>query len=102
MQREKRTKITVRSDYPTSIASEAYGANVGACAFNFDYIARRSPELVVELMKLYQRCVALKDKPPLERNDPEFEKSYTHAMADEILSKYFNRMEKKEYDNVSN
>lgn len=77
MQREepKKTKITIREDYPTAVASEAYGANVGGFAFNVIFIAHRNPELAVKVMDLYEKATALKDEPPLEEDDPKFDKA---------------------------
>lgn len=77
MQREepKKTKITVREDWPTSIASEAYGANVGCLAFNLTYIVLRDPMVAVELMEIYELARSLLDKPVLDKNNPEFEKA---------------------------
>jgi hypothetical protein len=77
MQRDepKKTKITIREDMPTSVASVAYGANVGGMAFNDEFIAHRDPELAIELIKLYEKAWALRDKPPLSNNDPRFTKA---------------------------
>lgn len=57
----QRTKITLRSDYPTSVASEAFGANIGGVAFNLNYINERKPELVEKIIKLYEECRKLKE-----------------------------------------
>lgn len=80
MQREepKKTKITVREDYPVSIASEAYGANVGCVAFNIDFIMLRNPKLGVELLRIFEAAKKLKDVPKLNPNDPLFGKAYNN------------------------
>ncbi len=77
MQREepKKTKITIREDYPTAVASEAYGANIGGLAFNPTFIAQRDPQLAVKIMDLHIKARGLRDKPPLDKNDPKYEKA---------------------------
>lgn len=60
MQREKRTKITVYEDMPTSVSSSLYGANLDCIAFNVGYIARRSPDLAKQLVELYEKCKKLR------------------------------------------
>ena len=62
MQRE-RTKITVRSDYPTSVASSAFGSNINCMAFNLDYIGKLDPELAKKVTALYEQCIKLKHQP---------------------------------------
>lgn len=62
MQRERRTKITVYEDLPTSVSSSLYGANLDCFAFNIGYIVKRSPELAQQLMELYEKCKKLRSK----------------------------------------
>lgn len=62
MQRGKTTKITVYEDMPTSVSSSLYGANLDCFAFNAGFIAKRSPDLVKELIVLYEKCKKLKEK----------------------------------------
>jgi len=62
MQRGIVTKISVYEDFPTSVASRAFGANIDCFAFNADYIARKSPELIQELIVLYEKCKKLRSK----------------------------------------
>ena len=62
MQRGKTTKITVYEDMPTSVSSSMYGANLDCFAFNVGYISRYSPDLVRELIVLYEKCKKLKEK----------------------------------------
>lgn len=62
MQREKRTKITVYEDMPTSVSSSLYGANLDCFAFNVGYIAQRSPDLAKQLVELYEKCKKLRSK----------------------------------------
>lgn len=72
MQRGVSTKVTVHRDSPVAITSEAYGANVGALAFNLTYIAQRNPELALTLMEVYKQARELRDVEPLDRNDERF------------------------------
>lgn len=53
------TKISVYEDYPTSVASKAFGANINAFAFNMDYIASKSEKLARELLLMYEQCKKL-------------------------------------------
>lgn len=62
MQRGIVTKISVYEDLPTSVSSTAYGANLDCFAFNIGYIGRRSPELAMQLVELYEKCKQLKEK----------------------------------------
>ena len=59
MQRGVVTKISVYEDTPTSVSSRAFGANLDCFAFNASYIAKRSPELIRELIELYEKCKKL-------------------------------------------
>lgn len=67
MQYEKShvTKVSVRSDMPTSISSSQHGANLNAVAFNLDFIALRRPQLAVELLRLHREARDLTDETPL-------------------------------------
>jgi hypothetical protein len=49
----KSTKLNIREDRPTALASSAHGSNVDAVGFNLLYIAQRDPRLAVEILKLY-------------------------------------------------
>lgn len=62
MQREIVTKISVYQDYPTSISSRAYGANLDCFAFNVGFIASKNPRLAEELVELYNKCKKLGEK----------------------------------------
>lgn len=62
MQRGKTTKITVYDDSPTSISSSMYGANLDCYAFNVGFIAKKSPQLALKLIELYEQCKKLKEK----------------------------------------
>ena len=62
MQREKRTKITVYEDMPTSVSSSLYGANLDCFAFNMGYIGRKSPDLARQLIEIYEKCKKLRSK----------------------------------------
>ena len=54
MQRE-RTKITLRSDYPTSMSSTKFGANLDGVAFNLTYL-KKFPDLYKRVIDLYKDC----------------------------------------------
>jgi len=56
------TKISVYEDNPTAVASRAFGANIDSIAFNLDYIGSRSPEMVQELILLFEKCKKLRSK----------------------------------------
>lgn len=60
MQRGIVTKLTVYEDYATSVSSRSYGANLDCFAFNVGFIAKRRPDLVQELISLYNKCKELK------------------------------------------
>ena len=62
MQREKRTKITVRSDYPTSVATTSFGSNINCIAFNLDYIGKRDIDMVQKLKDMYEEALKVKDQ----------------------------------------
>lgn len=81
MQDDKKfTKIKVTSDYPTSVSSKAYGANIDCFAFNADLIARAAPNLMVDLMELYEKCRVLRPGDPVPDED--------YALATERLMKH--------------
>lgn len=61
----KSTKLTIREDRPTAIASSAYGSNLDAIGFNLPFLALRNPKLAVEILRLY----ALAQK--VQENDPQ-------------------------------
>lgn len=61
MQREvKKTKVTVTEDFPTSISSSIYGANLDVIAFNMSFIAKQKPELVPKIIQVYEVAHKLK------------------------------------------
>lgn len=62
MQRGIVTKISVYEDYPTSVSSRMYGANLDCFAFNVGYIADKSPQLAQELINIYDKCKKLRSK----------------------------------------
>lgn len=74
MQREepKKTKITIREDYPVSFASSVYGANINSIAFNAEFICRRDPELSLKILILSEKAMKLKNKPVLPNDDERF------------------------------
>lgn len=52
----KSTKLNIREDRPTALASSAFGSNVDAIGFNLLFLAARNPKLAVEILKLYARA----------------------------------------------
>ena len=50
------SRLTIKSGNPTALTSSAMGANVNALAFNIDLIARKNPNLAIEIMKLYEQA----------------------------------------------
>lgn len=62
MQRERSTKITVRENYPVSISSSMYGANLNVLAFNMDYIGRINPWLATQVVDLFKQAKKLRRK----------------------------------------
>lgn len=53
---DKETRITVKTDSPTSLSSSAAGANINALGFNIDFIAKKNPTLAIEIMSLYEQA----------------------------------------------
>lgn len=50
------TKITIKSDRATGIASVHGTANINGMAFNLDYIAEKDAHLAQKLMELYEQA----------------------------------------------
>jgi hypothetical protein len=61
----KNSKLTIRSDFPTSVSSSARGANLDALGFNMVFIARRRPQLSVELLRLFREASKLTPETPV-------------------------------------
>ncbi len=78
----KSTKLSVREDRPTAIASSSHNANVNAMAFNIIFIALRNPKLALEVMRLYDEAHKLQENDP---NAPEED----YALFAEELRKSF-------------
>lgn len=74
----KSTKLNIREDRPTGLASSAYGSNVNAIGFNLLFIAARNPKLAVEILRLYARAHKLQE------NDPEAPQEDFSLFADEV------------------
>lgn len=53
---DKETRITVKTDNPTALASSVAGANINALGFNIDLIAKKNPTLAIEIMRLYEQA----------------------------------------------
>jgi hypothetical protein len=60
----KTTKLTIRADRPTALASSAHGSNLDAIGFNVAFLAARSPKLAVEIMRLYADAHAVQASDP--------------------------------------
>lgn len=61
MQRGIVTKISVYEDFPTSVSSTAFGANLNCLAFNMGFIVDKNPDLAKQLIELYKQCKKLKE-----------------------------------------
>ena len=61
---KKSTKLTIREDQPTGIASSAFGSNIDAMGFNILFIASKNPKLAVEIMTLYASARQIKAEDP--------------------------------------
>ena len=78
MSEAKSTKLNIREDRPTGLASSAHGSNVNAVGFNLLFIAARNPKLAVEILKLYaQAC-------EIQENDPKAPEEDFALFADEV------------------
>lgn len=59
MQRGTTTKLTMRPEFPVSVASTLYGANMNCVAFNLDFINNVDPSLAKEIVKIFEICKRL-------------------------------------------
>lgn len=64
MNESKSTKISIREDRPTAIASAAHGANLDAVGFNIAFLAIRNPKLAIEVLKLYKLAHEVQENDP--------------------------------------
>ncbi|MGH3494047.1 MAG: hypothetical protein ACRDRL_28500 [Sciscionella sp.] len=76
-EKEKVSKLTIRSDFPTSVSSRVHGANLNAIGFNMAFIAKRRPQLAVELMRLCREAGDLSAETPVAPDE-----DYLGAMAE--------------------
>ncbi len=60
----KSTKLNIREDRPTALASSAHGSNVDAVGFNLLFIAQRNPKLAIEVLKLYAKAHEIQEDNP--------------------------------------
>ena len=60
----KSTKLNIREDRPTALASSVHGSNVDAIGFNLLFIAQRNPKLAVEIMSLYALAYKVQENDP--------------------------------------
>ncbi|MGH7157469.1 MAG: hypothetical protein ACREGD_00095 [Candidatus Saccharimonadales bacterium] len=74
----KSTKLNIREDRPTGLASSAHGSNLDAIGFNIAFLATRNPKLAIEVMKLY----ALAHQ--VQENDPSVPDEDFALFADEV------------------
>ncbi len=74
----KSTKLSIREDRPTGLASSAHGSNVNAVGFNLFFIATRNPKLAIEIMKLYAQARLIQ-----ENDSPAPDEDYA-LYADEL------------------
>jgi hypothetical protein len=74
----KSTKLNIREDRPTALASSVHGSNVDAVGFNLLFIAQRNPKLAVEILKLYAKAHEVQE------NDPEAPEEDFALFADEV------------------
>ena len=58
----------VSDDEPTRLTSKVHGANLDTIIFNIDLIARKDPNLAVQIMQMYGRA---KDIKPSDVAAPE-------------------------------
>jgi hypothetical protein len=74
----KSTKLNIREDRPTALASSAYGSNMDAVAFNVAFIAVRNPKLAVTIMQLYAEAHKI------QATDPEAPDEDYNLFSDEL------------------
>jgi hypothetical protein len=60
----KSTKLTIREDKPTAIASSSHDANINAVGYNVLFVAQRDPKLGVEILKIYDKAHKVKKDDP--------------------------------------
>lgn len=60
-EKAKATKIMLRSDWSTGGSSRQHGANLDSVGFNLEFIARRNPNLAIEIVRLSRRANQLKE-----------------------------------------
>jgi hypothetical protein len=70
----KTTKLTIRDDYPTALATTP-NANINCFGFNHEYITARDPLLAVEILELYHRARMTIDKKPIDKNSLIWQKA---------------------------
>ncbi len=78
MPEAKSTKLNIREDRPTALASSVHGSNVDAVGFNLLFIAQRNPKLAIEILKLYARAHEIQE------DDPEAPEEDLALFADEV------------------
>jgi hypothetical protein len=74
----KSTKLNIREDRPTALASSVHGSNVDAVGFNLLFIAQRNPKLAIEILKLYTQAHEIQE------NDPAAPEEDFALFADEV------------------
>jgi hypothetical protein len=65
MSNPKSSKLNMREDRPTAIASSAHGSNVDAVGFNITFLAPRNPKLALSILELYEAAHKVKESHPI-------------------------------------
>lgn len=78
MSDSKSTKLNIREDRPTALASSVHGSNVDAIGFNLLFIAQRNPKLAIEILELYAKAHEVQE------NDPTAPEEDFALFADEV------------------
>lgn len=51
----RKTKLTVREEYPLAFSSKAYNANIDAIGINMDYLSKARPDLAGLVLGLVEQ-----------------------------------------------
>jgi hypothetical protein len=76
----KITRMQVREDRPTALASSAHGSNIDAIGFNLTFLAARNPKLATEILKIYITAHSVQGADP-KAHDEDFD-----LFADELAN----------------
>lgn len=64
MDEDKVTRVNIKSDKATGIASSAHGSRVDAVGFNITLILEKNPTLAVHILKLYKEASEISNDDP--------------------------------------